>query len=70
MKISHSKKNSDSYDQKCILNFHCRFSNYIQISNFMKILPVEGDLFNAEGRTDEHRQTDKHDEVNSRFSQF
>jgi hypothetical protein len=69
-KISHSKKNSERYDQKCILNFHYTFSKYIQILNFMKILPVEGESFNADGRTDEHRQTDRHDEVNSRFPQL
>jgi len=36
----------------------------------MLILPVEGQLLNADGRTDEHGQTDRHDEINSRFSQF
>jgi len=30
----------------------------------MKILPLEAELFHADGRTDGH------DEVNSRFSQF
>jgi hypothetical protein len=34
------------------------------ISNFMKIRPLEAELFNADG------QTDRHDEANSRFSQF
>jgi len=67
MKVSHSKKNSEKYDQKCITKFHCRFSKYSQISNFIKILPVEGELFNTDGRIDKHRQTDRHDEVNSRF---
>jgi hypothetical protein len=70
MKISHSKKNSEGYDQKCIPNFHCRFSKYNKISNFMKILPVEGELFNADGKTDEHRQADGHDAVKCRFTQF
>ena len=37
-----------------------KFSRNSQISNFMKILP--------EGRPG--RRTDRHDEVNSRFSQF
>jgi hypothetical protein len=36
----------------------------------MKILPVEGELFKADGRTDEHGQTDRHEEINSSFSQF
>ena len=35
-----------------------------QISNFMKIRPVEAELFHAGGRTD------RHDEAHSRFSQF
>jgi len=34
-----------------------------QVTNFMKIRPVEAELFHAEG------QTDRHDEANSRFSQ-
>jgi hypothetical protein len=34
----------------------------------MKIRQVGTDLFHADGRTD--RQTDTHDEANSRFSQF
>jgi len=38
------------------------------MSNLMKIRPVGADLFNADGRTD--RQTDIHDEANSRFPQF
>jgi len=39
-----------------------------ETSNLMKICPVEADLFPADRWTDE--QTDRHDEVNSRFSQF
>jgi hypothetical protein len=35
-----------------------------EVSNFMKIRPVEAELFHADG------QTDRHDKVNSRFSQF
>jgi hypothetical protein len=34
----------------------------------MKIRPVGAELFHADRRTD--RQTDTHDAVNSRFSQF
>ena len=34
----------------------------------MKILPVGAELFHADGRTD--GRTDRHDEVNSPFSQF
>ena len=40
-----------------------------QISNFTKIRSMEAELkFHADGRTD--RQTDRHDEPNSRFSQL
>jgi hypothetical protein len=35
-----------------------------EISNFLKIRPVAAQLFYADG------QTDRHDEANSRFSQF
>ena len=35
-----------------------------QILNFMKIRPVGAEMFHAD------RRTDKHDEANSRFSQF
>jgi len=38
------------------------------MSDFMKIYPVGDELFHADGRAD--RQTGKHDEANSRFSQF
>ena len=40
----------------------------ILISKFVKTLPMEAELFCEEGQTD--RQTDRHDEANSRFSQF
>jgi hypothetical protein len=42
----------------------------------MKILPVGAELFHEESKTDgqtngrENGRTDKHDEANSRFSQF
>jgi hypothetical protein len=36
----------------------------MQILNFMKIRPVEAQLFRADG------QTDSHDEASSRFSQI
>ena len=39
-----------------------------KMSNLMKICPVETDLFPADRWTDE--QTDRHDQANSRFSQF
>ena len=42
-------------------NFYFR---KILISNFMKILPVGAELFRVDG------WTDRHGEVNSRFSQF
>jgi hypothetical protein len=47
-----------------------------QISNFMKIRPVEAGLFHADrrtaGRTDGRTdgQKNRHDEANSRFLQF
>jgi hypothetical protein len=47
------------------LNILDWFSENIQISNLMKILPVGAELFNAGGQTD--RQT--RDEANSPFSQ-
>ena len=46
------------------LNFLYRFSKYSQISNFMKILPVEAESFHPSGRTEGH------DEAVSRFSKF
>jgi hypothetical protein len=36
----------------------------IQITNFMKILPVADEFFRADGRTD------RHNDVNSQFSKF
>jgi len=41
-----------------------RFSKNTQISKLMKIRPVGAELFLADG------QTDRHDEANSRSSQF
>jgi len=41
-----------------------RFAKNTQISNFMNICAVEAELFY------EHGRTDRHDEANSRFSQF
>jgi len=46
------------------LDFLEIFSKNNQISNFMKIHPVAAELFHAD------RQTDRHDEANSRFLQF
>ena len=46
------------------LNFINSFSNYSQISNFVKILSVGAECFRAD------RRTDRRDEDNSRFSQF
>ena len=79
--ISHSKKNWERYDKKCniVLRVKCLlflsdrndtwifstiFFKNLQISNYTKIRPVGADLFHADG------QTDRHDEANSRFSQF
>ena len=46
------------------LNFLDKCSKNIQMSNCMKIRPAGAELFLAEVRTD------RHDKVNSRFSQF
>jgi len=51
----------------CLFKFLDKFSKYTKI-NFMKIRPMGAQLFRAEGRT--ARQTDRHDEAESRFSQF
>ena len=44
------------------------FSKNIQISNFIKIRPVGAELSHADRRT--VGRTDRHDEANSRLSQF
>jgi hypothetical protein len=44
--------------------FRADFLKNIQISNFVKILPVGADLFHSDGRTY------RHDEADSWFSQF
>ena len=41
-----------------------RFSKTAKISNLMKIRPVAAKMFHA------NRQTDRHEQANSRFSQF
>jgi hypothetical protein len=46
------------------LGFVDRFSRNHRIPNISKIRPVGTELFNADG------QTDGHDEVTCRFSQF
>ena len=46
------------------LEFFWQFFENIQMSNFMKIRPVGAELFHGD------RRTDRHDEANSRFSQF
>jgi hypothetical protein len=50
------------FNETC--NFLYRLSKITQISDFMKLRPVGVELFHADG------QTDRHDEPNSRFSQF
>jgi len=44
------------------------FSKNAQISNFTNIRPVGAALFHADGGKD--RRKDRHDEANSRLSQF
>jgi hypothetical protein len=44
-----------------------RLSENPQMSNFVKIRPVEAELFHAGGQTDEH--TNRRDEANCLFSQ-
>jgi hypothetical protein len=46
------------------MNILDEFSKNNQISNFMKLRPVGAELFHAD------RRRDRHDEANSRFSQF
>jgi hypothetical protein len=76
--ISNPRKNWAICYHKCVLVFMCsavivifernlsfldRFSTNTQILNFLKIRPVEAELFYADG------QTDGNDEANSRSSQ-
>ena len=50
------------------LKFSQQFSKNTQTSNFLKIRPVEAELFHASRRTD--RRADQQTEAKSRFSQF
>ena len=50
------------------LNVFDRFLKNTQVSNSKNIRPVGAELFHADTRTD--RQTDRHDDANSRVSQF
>jgi hypothetical protein len=45
-----------------------KFSKKAQLSSFIKIRPMAAGLFRADRPTE--RQTDGHEEANSRFSQF
>ena len=49
-------------------NFLARFSKGATTSNLMKICSVVAELYHVDRRMDE--QADRHDEANSRFSQF
>jgi len=59
--VMSSLRSSDLHEN---LNFRDRFSQNTQIWNFTKIRLVGAELFHAD------EQTDRHDEANSRFSQF
>jgi len=48
------------------VNFLDRFSKNIEISNFMKILPMRAEVFFADGRTDIDRQTDRDGRTDTR----
>jgi hypothetical protein len=50
------------------LEFSRDFRKNTQTSNFMKIRPVVAELFHTDGQTE--GRMDRHDEANSRFSQF
>jgi hypothetical protein len=54
------------------LNYLDIFSKNIHLSNFMKIFPVWSELFHADGHSDGWTDgwTGRHEEANSRFSQF
>ena len=79
--VSHSTKNSARYYHKCtyiftlsvrypcqmlkkFVFFPYRVSNSRQILNFNRIRSVAAELFHTDG------QTDRHDEANSRYSEF
>ena len=50
------------------LEFFDRFSKNTRISNFMELRPVGTEFFHADEQPP--RRAEKHDEANSRFSQF
>jgi len=50
------------------LNFLNKYTKNTEISNFIKIRPLEAQLLQADGRTD--RQTDWHAEASSRLLQL
>ena len=52
------------FNKNSIFSTEFFFFANIQISNFMKIRPVGAELFHTDG------QTDRHDEANSRISEF
>jgi hypothetical protein len=78
--ISHSKKKLARKDKKMYILLHVKYHLFLsglneiyfsnkftktpQITNFVKIHPLGAELFHAGG------QTERHDEANSRFSQF
>jgi len=59
---------SSHFNETLKNNLLDRFPKNIQIPNFTKIHPVGAEFFHAKEQKD--RRTDRHDEANSRFSQF
>jgi hypothetical protein len=52
------------------LHFLDRFSKKAQLSNLINIRPEGAELFDADGQTDDQRQTERHDEAKSRVLKF